>query len=77
MFIAGRCTIVIATSLWSCINSVRTDSVNPTIACLAPQYADCNGMPRYASADPTCTTVPRPAGRIRRSAAIVPYTNPR
>src|SRR3712207_8425619 len=48
---AGSCTMVMRTFDLSCSSSQRTDSVNPWIACLAPQYADCSGMPRYASAD--------------------------
>ena len=59
-------------SLWSCSNSVRTDSVKPLTACFAPQYADCRGMLRDPSADPTCTMVPESRGRIRASATIVP-----
>ena len=46
MFTAGICAIVMRTLLWSCSSSVRTDSVNPLMACLAPQYADCSGMAR-------------------------------
>ena len=38
----------------------------------AAQYALCSGMPRYASAEPTCTTAPRLRGSIRSSAAFVP-----
>src|SRR5436190_577379 len=34
-------------------------------------------MPRRASAEPTCTIVPRSRGSIRRSAACVPCTLPR
>ncbi len=34
---AGICTTVIRTSLFSCSSSQRTDSVNPLMACLAPQ----------------------------------------
>ena len=77
VFTAGSCTIVTLTLLWSWISSHRSDSVNPWMACLAPQYADWSGMPRYARADPTCTTVPRSRGSIRRRAASVPWTNPR
>jgi hypothetical protein len=72
VFIAGRCTIVRRTSLRSCSSSERSESQNPCSACLAPQYADCSGMPRYASADPTWTIDPRLRGSIRRSAASVP-----
>ena len=43
---AGICTIVMCTLLLSCSSSVRTDSVNPLMACLAPQYADCSGIDR-------------------------------
>ena len=39
MFTAGICTTVMRTLLPSCISSVRTDSVKPLTACLAPQYA--------------------------------------
>jgi hypothetical protein len=56
----------------SCISSVRTDSVNPMRACLAPQYADCSGIERALSAEPHCTIVPRFRGRILDSATIVP-----
>ena len=74
MFTAGSCTMVVRTRLCSCSSSHRSDSLKPWIACLAPQYAVCSGMPRYASADPTCTIVPRSRGSIRGSAALVPYT---
>src|SRR5262245_25595350 len=47
------------------------------IACFAPHYADCNGILRYASAEPTWTIVPRFRRAINRSAAIVPWTAPR
>ena len=77
VFSAGICTIVTCTRLCSFRSSVRIESVKPWIACFAPQYGDCSGMPRYASADPTCTTVPRSRGRILRSADIVPHTVPR
>jgi hypothetical protein len=43
--------------------------VNPTIACFAPQYADCSGIARCASAELTCTITPRLRGRMRRNAA--------
>ncbi len=43
---AGSWTIEIRTWDLSCSSSQRTDSVNPWIACLAPQYADWSGMPR-------------------------------
>lgn len=69
--------MVTCTPLPSCINSVRSDSVKPSSACLAAQYADWSGMARYASADPTCTMVPRLRGAIRLSAASVPYTAPK
>ena len=72
MFTAGICTTVMWMSLPSCISSVRSDSVNPLMACFAPQYADCNGMERSLNADPTWTMVPRSRVRIRDSAAIVP-----
>jgi hypothetical protein len=43
---AGRWTQVssIGISRWS--SSLRIESVNPTIACLAAQYADCSGIER-------------------------------
>ena len=69
--------MVTRTRLRSCSSSQRSDSVNPWMACLAPQYADCSGMPRYASAEPTCTMAPLSQGSIRSSAARVPYTYPR
>ena len=37
VFTAGICAIVTCTLLLSCSSSVRTDSVNPLMACLAPQ----------------------------------------
>ena len=46
MLTAGICTTVIRTLERSCSSSVRTDSVNPLTACLAPQYADCSGIAR-------------------------------
>ena len=48
----------------------------PLIACLAPQYGAWSGIPRYASAEPTWTIVPRSRGCIRASAARVPHTAP-
>jgi hypothetical protein len=39
---------------------------------LAPQYADCSGIARYAKAEPTWTITPASRGIIRRSAAMVP-----
>ena len=68
VFTAGSCTIEIHTRLLLCRSSVRTLSVKPRIANFAPQYADCSGMARYASAEPTCTTLPWSRGTIRRSA---------
>jgi len=64
VFTAGICTTVMWMLLPSCISSVRSDSVNPLTACLAPQYADCNGMERSLSADPTWTMVPRSRVRV-------------
>ena len=64
MLTAGSCTMQTLTSLFSCLSSVMTDSVNPFIACFAPQYADCNGIPRKASAEPTWTMTPRLRGRM-------------
>lgn len=46
VFIAGSCTIVTCTFALSCNSPQRTDSWKPWMACLAPQYADCSGMPR-------------------------------
>src|SRR5215467_207544 len=69
---AGICTTVTCTPEFSCSSSHRSDEVKPLIACLAPQYADCKGMLRDPSAEPTCTIVPWPRGSIRSSAAIVP-----
>ena len=46
MFTAGICTIVTCTLLPSCSSSVRSDSWKPWMACFAPQYAVCSGMPR-------------------------------
>jgi hypothetical protein len=69
--------MVTCTLLLSWNNSDRSESQSPWIACLAPQYADWSGMPRYASAEPTCTIAPRSRGRMRASAAMVPYTTPR
>ena len=77
VFKAGSWTIVILTPLLSCSSSQRSDSVKPLMACLAPQYAVCNGIPRWARAEPTCTIVPRFRGSMRRRAAVVPYTKPR
>jgi hypothetical protein len=74
---AGNCTIERRTWLRRWRSSQRSDSVNPRIACFAPQYADCSGIARYASADPTCTITPRSRGSMCASAAIVPYTAPR
>ena len=61
---AGMLTIVRRTALWSWINSLRTDSVNPSMACLLAQWALCSGIERKASADPTWMIVPRLRGRI-------------
>jgi hypothetical protein len=69
--------MLIHTRLLLCSSSVRTLSVKPRIANLAPQYADCSGIARYASADPTCTMDPWSRSTIRRSADIVPCTAPR
>ena len=77
MFTAGICTTVTCTFEPSCSSSQRSDEVKPMIACLAPQYADCSGMLRSASAEPTCTIVPWSRGRIRDKATIVPCTKPR
>ena len=77
MSTAGICTTVTCTPDPSCSSSQRSDEVNPLIACFAPQYADWSGMLRSPSAEPTWTITPRSRGRIRASAAIVPYTNPR
>ena len=77
MFTAGICTTVTCTADCSCMSSQRSDSVNPLMACLAPQYADWSGMARSPSAEPTCTMVPALRGRIRLSATIVPLTKPR
>ena len=60
-----------------CRSSHRSESVKPRMAAFAPQYADCSGMLRYASAEPTCTMLPRSLARIRASAAWVPFTTPR
>ena len=62
MFSAGMCTMHTWIRLRWCSSSVMTDSVKPTIACLAPQYAACSGMPRNASALPTWMTTPVPRG---------------
>ena len=70
MLTAGIWTTVIRTWLLLCRSSVRTDEVNPFTACLAPQYADCNGMERSPSAEPTCTMVPRSRGSMRASAVL-------
>ena len=59
------------------MSSLRIESVKPTMACLAPQYADWSGIERYASAEPIWTIVPWLRGRMRLRAAMVPYTNPR
>ena len=72
MFTAGICTIVTCTLLFSCSSSQRSASWKPWIACLAPQYAVCSGMPRYARAEPTCTIAPRSRLFIRRRADMVP-----
>ena len=77
MFTAGICTTVTRTLDLSCRSSQRSEEVNPLMACLPPQYADCSGMLRSPSADPTCTITPRSRGRIRARAAMVPWTNPR
>ena len=69
--------MLIRTLLSSWSSSQRKDSVNPSMPCLAPQYADWSGIARYARADPTWTIAPRSLGSIRLSAAIVPYTTPR
>jgi hypothetical protein len=53
-------------------SSVRSDSVKPWIACLAPQYADWSGIARCAGAERTWTITPASRGIIRRSAAMVP-----
>src|SRR5437763_551707 len=53
VFTPGRLTIEIRTLLLAWISSDRTDSVKPSIACFDAQYADCSGIERYASADPT------------------------
>ena len=74
MLTAGICTTVTCTPECSCMSSQRSDSVNPLIACLAPQYADWSGMARSLSAEPTCTMVPASRGRIRLRATIVPFT---
>ena len=58
-------------SAWS---SQRNESQKPWTAWLAAQYAACNGMPRYASADPTWTMTPRLRGRMCAKAARVPCT---
>ena len=65
------------TALPSAISSLRTASVNPRTANLAPQYALCNGMPRKARDEPTLTITPRSRAAMRRSAAAVPLTCPR
>ncbi len=54
------------------MSSVRSESVNPRIAAFAPQYALWSGIDRNASAEPTCTIVPRFRGRMCFSAARVP-----
>lgn len=69
--------MVTRTPLRSWRSSQRSDSVNPSMACLAPQYAACSGMARWASAEPTCTIVPRSRTRMWASAASVPWTEPR
>ncbi len=74
MLSAGICTTVIRTGLRSWSSSQRTDSVNPWMACLAPQYPDCSGMPRRANVEPTCTMVPARRGTMRAKAARVPQT---
>ena len=51
---AGSCTIVTVMLLPSCSNSHRSESQKPWTACFAAQYAACRGIPRYASAEPTC-----------------------
>jgi hypothetical protein len=71
---AGICTMTSLTLLPSCSSSDQSESQKPCTACFAAQYADCSGMPRYASAEPTCTIVPRSRGRMRRNAASVPHT---
>lgn len=77
MLTAGICATVTCTLLPRCSSSVRSDEVKPLMACLAPQYADCNGMARSPSVEPTCTTVPRSRGSMRFSALRVPLTKPR
>jgi hypothetical protein len=56
---AGICTTVTRMPDLSCISSQRSDEVNPLTACFAPQYADCRGMLRAPSADPTWMMTPR------------------
>ncbi len=77
MLTAGIWAMVTCTLLPRCSSSVRREEVKPLMACLAPQYADCSGMARSPSAEPTCTIVPRSRGSIRFSALRVPLTKPR
>ncbi len=74
---AGIWTVVTWTLLPRCSSSVRSEEVKPLMACLAPQYADCSGMDRSPSAEPTCTIVPRSRGSMRLRAERVPLTKPR
>jgi hypothetical protein len=46
--------------------------MKPWMACFDAQYADCNGIPLYASAEPTWTMEPLSRGSMRPSAASVP-----
>lgn len=62
---------VMCTSAQSRRSSERIESVKPTTAVLAPQYADCSGMERYANAEPTCTITARFRGFMCFSAAMV------
>ena len=43
---AGSWTMVTRTLLRSCSSSQRNASWKPWMACLAPQYAVCSGIPR-------------------------------
>src|SRR5437588_10601941 len=60
-----------------CRSSVMTLSVNPLQACLAPQYGDWSGMPRYDIAEHTWTIDPLSRSSLRLSAERVPQTMPR
>jgi hypothetical protein len=51
--------------------------MNPWTACFAAQYADCRGISSRRAPTRTCTMEPRLRGRVRRSAASVPWTDPR